>query len=437
MAVTRSPVRPAPVRARPPAGPERHERRFFLALVGLIALHVADDSFLQPQPGTSAGDHLVSGLVPLAVLALAAVAFLRLRGARRAAIALVVGFFGIAFGIEAAYYTTRAGPSGDDFSGLLALLAGLALLGLGLVTLWRTRRRGGGLLRLSLRRAAIGALGLIVAVVILFPLGFAYVGTHVARPVVHDIELGATNVEDVQLHTSDGLTLEGSYVPSRNGAAVVVAFGRKGAQDPARMLARHGYGVLIFDRRGEGESDGDPNPYAWDDGEKDLLAAVEFLKERGDVERGRIGGIGLSVGGETFLQAAARSDDIQAVVSEGATARSGGELDSVPGSPWSQVAFNRLISAATAVFSNSSPPQHLIEQVGQIAPRAVFLIYAPNVDNGDEKRFNRAYYREAGAPKAIWAIPEAGHVGAQDARPGAYEQRVVRFLDQALRKEKR
>jgi len=142
MAVTRSPVRPAPVRARPPAGPERHERRFFLALVGLIALHVADDSFLQPQPGTSAGDHLVSGLVPLAVLALAAVAFLRLRGARRAAIALVVGFFGIAFGIEAAYYTTRAGPSGDDFSGLLALLAGLALLGLGLVTLWRTRRRG-------------------------------------------------------------------------------------------------------------------------------------------------------------------------------------------------------------------------------------------------------------------------------------------------------
>ena len=25
--------------------------------IGVLALHVIDDSFLQPQPGTSAGDH--------------------------------------------------------------------------------------------------------------------------------------------------------------------------------------------------------------------------------------------------------------------------------------------------------------------------------------------------------------------------------------------
>ena len=31
----------------------------FLASVAVIALHVIDDSFLQPQPGTSAADHLV------------------------------------------------------------------------------------------------------------------------------------------------------------------------------------------------------------------------------------------------------------------------------------------------------------------------------------------------------------------------------------------
>ena len=43
-------------------------RIIFLVATGLVALHVADDSFLQPQPGTSAGDHLVSGLVPLAGL---------------------------------------------------------------------------------------------------------------------------------------------------------------------------------------------------------------------------------------------------------------------------------------------------------------------------------------------------------------------------------
>ena len=128
----------------------------FLGAIGLIALHVIDDSFLQPQPGTSAGDHLVSGLVPLAGLALAALAYQRLPGGGRAAVALGAGFFGIVAGIEATYYMTKVGPSGDDFTGLLAVPAGLALLGLGFLTLWRTRRRQGGLLRKSLRRAAIG-----------------------------------------------------------------------------------------------------------------------------------------------------------------------------------------------------------------------------------------------------------------------------------------
>jgi uncharacterized protein len=214
------PGAPPTLATRGSPGARRREHRFFVAMVGLVALHIADDSFLQPQPGTSAGDHLVSGLVPLAVLALAAVACQRLRPGGRAAIALLVGFFGIAFGIEAVYYTTKVGPSGDDFTGLLSLLAGTGLVGLGLVTLWRTRRREGGLLRRSLRRAAIGVAGFVVGFFILYPLGYAYVGTHVARPPVDDVELGSKNTEDVELHTSDGLTLEGSYVPSRNGAAL-------------------------------------------------------------------------------------------------------------------------------------------------------------------------------------------------------------------------
>jgi uncharacterized protein len=420
---------------RRPAGAGRLERRIFLVAVGVIALHVVDDSFLQPQPGTSAGDHLVSGLVPLAVLGLAALVYARLRGGARAAIALLVGVFGIVAGIEAVHYTTKVGPSGDDFTGLLSIPAGVALLGLGLVTLWTTRRRHGSLPLRVLRRVGIGVAALLFAAFVVFPIGFAYVGTHAARPPVEDIDLGSAAVEDVQLHTSDGLTLEGSYVPSQNGAAVIVAFGRKGTQDPARMLARHGYGVLIFDRRGEGESDGDPNPYAWSDGEKDLLAAVDFLKQRPDVEPGRIGGLGLSVGGETFLQAAARSDDVQAVVSEGATARSGGELRSVPGNPLGPVAINTVITAGVAVFSNATPPPHLIDLVGDIAPRAMFVIYAPGVTDGEERRFNTAYYRAADEPKAIWGVPGAGHVGAQDARPREYEQRITRFFDNALRGE--
>ena len=97
--------------------------------IALMALHVIDDSFLQPAPSTTFADHLISGLVPLAALTLAAWAYPRLRAGARAATALVLGPFGIALGAEAVHYWREVGLSGDDYTGLLAILAGTALLG--------------------------------------------------------------------------------------------------------------------------------------------------------------------------------------------------------------------------------------------------------------------------------------------------------------------
>jgi hypothetical protein len=54
------------------------------------------------------------------------------------------------------------------------------------------------------------------------------------------------------------------------------------------------------------------------------------------------------------------------------------------------------MTAGTALFSDAAPPPHLIDLVDQIAPRAVFLIYAPAVDDGEERRFNTAFYRAEG-----------------------------------------
>src|SRR5215216_4324310 len=72
----------------------RREYGLFCIGVGAIAVHVLDDSFLQPEPGTSPGDHLVSGLVPVALLALIAGVYSRFRAGLRGAVALTVGFLG-------------------------------------------------------------------------------------------------------------------------------------------------------------------------------------------------------------------------------------------------------------------------------------------------------------------------------------------------------
>src|SRR5262249_57877238 len=110
--------------------------------------------------------------------------------------------------------------------------------------------------------------------------------------------------EDVEFRTSDGLLLEGWYVRSRNGAAVISFPGRSGTQARAKLLARHGYGVLLFDRRGEGMSQGDPNAFGWH-GARDVDAAIAYLRHRPDVDSQRIGGIRLSGGRRGLVEAPA------------------------------------------------------------------------------------------------------------------------------------
>jgi hypothetical protein len=402
--------------------------RLFLLAVGLMALHVIDDNFAQPQPGTSAGDHLVSGLVPLAVLAVAAWAFPRLRPGGRAAIALALVLPAALSGAEAIYYGGKTGLSGDDYTGLLSMGAAPILLGLGTWTLWTSRRLGDHHARRYGRRTLKtgGVLaGLMIAAI---PFSIAYVSSHVARAEVPAAHLGAAH-EDVKLHTSDGLTLDGWYVPSKNGAAVIVFPGRSGTQRQARMLARHGYGVLLYDRRGEGRSEGDPNGWGWDS-DKDIRAGLDFLKHRADVDAGRIGGLGLSVGGEMMLQTAAGTHDLAAVVSEGAGARTmADEVDDVSGLAQLGAVLTYGVRDLTNVVSqNRRPPENLLTLIPKIAPRPVFLIHAGADDAGHR---NPAYFRAAKEPKQIWEA-QGGHTDGIDREPREYERRVTRFLDDAL-----
>ena len=416
----------------PPPTPSVWERRLFVAATAAVMLHVADDSFFQPEPGVTAGDHLVSGLVPLGWLAAIATAYSRVhvRG-RRAVLAIVIGLMGMVVGFaEAGYYTVTVGPSGDDYTGFLAGAAGLVLLALAFVVLWRSRKQGGSRRRRYVRRGLLGVLGLALVAEIFLPLAGGYLTNHVHTAGVPDAHLGAP-YEDVSFTTSDGLKIQGWYVPSKNGAAVILP-GRTKSQPHARMLVEHGYGVLLYDRRGEGASDGDPNLFGWG-GARDVHAAVEFLEGRPDVDPDRIGGLGLSVSGEMLLQAAAESPKLAAVVSEGAGTRTLSEkLESFSDAEIVR-GFHALLvhQASLLLFSNEDAPPSLIDLVPHIAPRPVLLIWAPNSPN--EEGLNPTYQRQIGPSADIWALPDAPHVGGLKEHPDEYEQRVVAFFDRALR----
>ncbi len=408
----------------------RREHVLLLLATGAVGLHFADDNVLQPEPGTSPGDHLASGLIPIAVLAAVAAIYPRLRAGVRAGVAMTLGAIATTVGAPGAYYLLDGSASGDHFTGLLAIVAGVVLLVIGPVTLWKARRTDASRRRRYLRRsltiAAAPFLALAIVWFLVFPIAFAYIYTHTGKGAVTP-ELGVP-YESVSVTTSDSLELAASYVPSHNRAAVVLFPGAT-RPEQARMLIRHGYGVLLLDPRGQGKSEGDTVRWA---GDRDLLAAVAYLRRRPDVDPGRIGGFGFSIGGEMLLEAAAQSNGFKAIVSEGAGSRVGDEDVSGPARLLAEPNL-ALMTAALTVFSNQGPPPPIVDRIGRIAPRSVFLVYADPGLGGENTRQPK-YYAAAGKPKAIWKVPGSKHTGGIDARPAEYERRVIAFFDRALLK---
>ena len=341
----------------------------------------------QPRPITWS-----SGLVPLAALYLAAAAAPRLGSGARAMVAMAVGLSGIIGGLEGGYAALHGGPSRDDYTGIAALIAGAALVVITGVQAWRSRRRDEPVRRRFLRRGLVAVIGLILLLQVAYPLAVAYLGTHRAAPPPPPADLGLP-YEEIEILAADGVVLQAWYVPSRNRAAVITYPGRSGAQRYARFLARHGYGVLLVDRRGQGGSQGDPNSYGWGE-HQDIAAAIALLGDRPDIDPERIGGIGFSVGGEVLLEAAARAPDLRAVVAEGAGFRSIREFRHIAASSSFIYPLVCFATLGTAVFSNRVPPPDLVDLIGQIGPRPVLLIHAKNGVGGEE--LNPVYQAAAG-----------------------------------------
>jgi pimeloyl-ACP methyl ester carboxylesterase len=84
--------------------------------------------------------------------------------------------------------------------------------------------------------------------------------------------------------------------------------------EPARALARAGFHVLLFDLRNHGQSDAAwPVTFGVHEA-RDFVGAVALLRKRNDVDRGRIGAIGYSMGGNTIIYGIPRCQPIRAAI---------------------------------------------------------------------------------------------------------------------------
>jgi fermentation-respiration switch protein FrsA (DUF1100 family) len=209
--------------------------------------------------------------------------------------------------------------------------------------------------------------------------------------------------------------------------------GRRECLPLALRFQAAGYNVLAFDFRAHGLSDGRFTSVGHHE-TNDVLGAVGYLTRRPEVDRTRIGVVGFSMGAAAAIQAAARCDDIAALVADSAYATfldaakySFRLVTRVPQFPIAPMAMRWAKWLVNVDASQLRP----IDVIGRVAPRPTLIAHGAQ-DEIVPVQHAHSLFQAAGEPKELWIEPEAHHVGARDIDTDGYFVRVEQFFRGAL-----
>jgi len=239
---------------------------------------------------------------------------------------------------------------------------------------------------------------------------------------------------------ADGLKISGWFFASgqqRPAPTVILCHGiwtgRRECLPLALRFQAGGYNVLTFDFRAHGLSEGRFTSVGHHE-TNDVLGAVAYVKARPGVDPTRIGVIGFSMGAAASIQAAAKCQDVAALVADSAyadfvdAARYSFRLVTrVPHFPLAPMAM-RWAKVLVNVDATQLRP---VDVIGRVAPRPILIAHG-QLDEIVPVRHAQTLFKAAGEPKELWIEPTSHHVGARDTAPDAYFARVERFLSEAL-----
>jgi len=237
-------------------------------------------------------------------------------------------------------------------------------------------------------------------------------------PGVVEVDLGSPRVR-------------GWYVPPRNRAAVILTHGagadRSQVLPEARVLVERGFGVLLFDWPGHGESEGEVH---WQEGERRALtAAIDWASGRDEIDRQRLGVFGFSMGGYVVAQVAAVDPRLRVV------ALAGTPTDVAAQSRWQFGHYGPLsrLPARWALERGGlrlDEPQPRVA-IAAIAPRPV-LIVAGTSDHTVPIAMGRELYAAARDPKDLLVVEGADHGQYDSVARDVYRTKLVSFFGKLL-----
>jgi alpha-beta hydrolase superfamily lysophospholipase len=241
--------------------------------------------------------------------------------------------------------------------------------------------------------------------------------------------------EDVSFNSRvDNVSLKGWYIPGEDKGTVIVVHGGKQNRADATMrltelcceLARKGFNVLTFDRRGCGESEvsktGVRARY-----DRDVAGACDYIRDKNG-EKERVFILGISIGAVAVFLFAAHEKGICGIISDSCFI-SAPEMS------------RRLLAKVNKVLTCFVPsalwmgrriyglqPENAIDDV-KLVTCPVFFIHGQQdtgVPAGDSVKLFEASKNEL---NELWLVPGADHCQEYSVSPGRYIDRVVAFID--------
>lgn len=198
----------------------------------------------------------------------------------------------------------------------------------------------------------------------------------------------------------------------------------------ARVLARHGYSVLLIDLQAHGESPGEAITLGWRESVGVQLAREWIHRKRPGKP---IGAIGVSLGGASILLGPSPSG-FDAVVLEAVYPDARQALQNRMAMRFGTVTaplLGKLLEAQVKPRLGISLEQ--LRPIDHIASLGTpLLVIAGGLDRHTTHAESEALFTRANAPKQYWLLPTAAHQDFLRADPAGYETRVLGFMDRYL-----
>jgi fermentation-respiration switch protein FrsA (DUF1100 family) len=252
---------------------------------------------------------------------------------------------------------------------------------------------------------------------------------HPARQTATGELLRASGIEfqEVELVTEDSIRLAAWYTPPQNGAVILVAhgYGDKRTEHYYTLFASHGYGVIAWDFRAHGKSEGEFSSLGYYE-VLDARAALDFALAQPGVEH--VGAWGGSMGAVTMIRATAQHPEIEALVADSPFATLDDEMDLRVPFPVLRALIRFFAERQSGVRVSSVRP---VDDIARISPRPVFLIQGMG-DGMVPPDSAQRLYDAAGEPRQLWTEDGVPHLNMYAFYKTRYTKRVIKFFDEYL-----